>query len=347
MTRHEVPGTELTTLAVGGACRTVIDVTSEAELLQTLTAHPNAIVIGGGSNLLISDDGYAGVLVRSYAPGAHGIDIDADAGTVTVDAPVDWDALVAATIAAGLQGLEATSGVPGSLGGAIVQNLGAYGQETADVVESVDVWDRSEQRRVTFSKDECDFSYRESRFKHDRERRYVVTSARLTLKRTDEAVTRYGDVSALLAERYGHAGPYPLADIRQAVLDVRTGKGMVLGASLPSAGSFFTNPVLDEDAAVSLASRGLKVIERPDGTKLTSAAALLEEAGFRRGHRRGRAGLSDRHVLALVNCGDARTRDIVDLAIEIRDTVLDRLGVTLTPEPVMLGFAVNPFDVAP
>jgi UDP-N-acetylmuramate dehydrogenase len=341
MLRNNVPAAELTTLAVGGPIATVIEVASETELLDALRQNPGALCIGGGSNLLVSDDGFDGVVIRSHHPAAAGFSVDGN--IVRVEAPMDWDSFVQATITHGLQGMEATSGVPGSFGGAIVQNLGAYGQEIGETVMGVNVWDTVERDVRQLSKEECRFSYRDSLFKHDAERRYVVLSAHLRLQIASTAVPRYGDVSRLLAERTGSEGPYPLSDIRDAVLDVRRSKGMLLGASLPSAGSFFTNPVLNPAQVDHLAAAGLKTYMRSDGAVLTSAAALIQQAGFERGYRLGNAALSELHVLALVNAGNATAADVINLARHIRDQVFAEFGVTLTPEPVTLGFDSDPF----
>lgn len=342
MPRHNISASELTTLAVGGPIATVIDVASETELLTALDTNPDALCIGGGSNLLISDAGYDGVIIRSHATsgGIHFL----TGARVRVEAPVDWDTFVSATVAAGLHGLESTSGVPGSFGGAVVQNLGAYGHEIASVIASVDAWDTQSRTPVTFSVEECSFSYRNSRFKHDESRRFIVTSATLQLEASGVALPRYGDVSELLTQRFSHEGPYSLQAIRDAVVDVRRTKGMLLGASLPSAGSFFTNPILAPDQAKELEARGFKIVSRSDGATLTSAAALIQAAGYQRGHRLGNAGLSEHHVLALVNAGNAKAQDIIDLARHIRDDVRTAFNVTLIPEPVTLGFDQNPFE---
>lgn len=329
-------------MQVGGPCSTLVDISTEVELIEALSRYPEAVVVGGGSNLLIAEEGFSGTLIRAFSPGDTGIIIDSERGWVQADAPVEWDRLVRATIEAGMQGLESTSGVPGSVGGAVVQNLGAYGQEVADVVEVINVWDRIERQPRTMTADDCQFRYRSSRFKHDETRRFVITGARFELPAAASAYPRYGDVTALLSERHGREGPYLLSDIRDAVLTVRRGKGMVIGASHPSAGSFFTNPILTDDQADLLSAEGFRVIERADGVRLTSAAALIEGVGYERGYRRGNAGLSDQHVLALVNLGGATTNDILSLAAEVRDAVHQRFQVRLIPEPVMLGFEQAP-----
>ena len=238
MKRRSVPGAELTTLQVGGVCLNVIEAASQAQLLEALESEPEAICIGGGSNLLIADSGVESTIIRAFSPSTSDLAIEPGSHLVRAGGTTDWDVLVQATVTAGLQGLEATSGVPGSVGGAVVQNLGAYGQEVADVIVDVDVWDRQDRRRLTLNRDECKFRYRDSFFKHDDTRRFVVLAVSLQLQEETSATPRYGDVSELLAQRSRHSGPYSLEDIRDAVLTVRARKGMVLGASLPSAGSF-------------------------------------------------------------------------------------------------------------
>ena len=339
VTRHDVPGSELTTLQSGGLVATVIDAVTKDELVAALREYPDALCIGGGSNLVISDEGYNGVIIRAAA---HD-EVTLDETLVDVDATVDWDILVRNTVDFELQGLESTSGIPGTVGGAIVQNAGAYGQEISDVVVSVDVWDRESREMVTLSRDECGFAYRVSRFKHDTERRFIVLSARLEMAAEPETKARYGDVSELLFKRFDHEGPYPLEDVRNAVLDVRLSKGMIIGASDPSAGSFFTNPSLNEEQASALEAKGQTILRRTDGTISVSASRLLEGVGYRRGHAEGNVGLSEFHVLALVNKGGATTDELLTLAREARAKVFAEYGIALQPEPVMLGFSEYPF----
>lgn len=339
---HDVPAADLTTLAVGGPIKTVVEVSTEADLLDALSDYEEAICIGGGSNLLVSDTGFDGVVIRSYVNNSFKFNASDD-GIIQVDAMVNWDSLVIAAIEQGLQGLESTSGVPGSFGGAIVQNLGAYGQEVCDVVQSVNVWNSQTRQTATLSKDDCQFSYRNSRFKHDASREFVITSANIQLTPAHTAMPRYGDVSELLAQRFERPGPYDLMAIREAVLDVRRSKGMLLGASLPSAGSFFTNPIIDSAKANELTALGFKTFTRADGNILVSAAALMQRCGYHKDFRMNQAGLSEFHVLALVNIGGAKAKDIIELANRIRHDVHERFGVTLIPEPVALGFDSNPF----
>jgi UDP-N-acetylmuramate dehydrogenase len=339
--RHDVSGAELTTLHVGGICSTVVDVATSEDLESILLVRAVAVCIGGGSNLIIADTGFAAPLVRAWDALGTDLFVDEATGEVDAGASVDWDALVARTVNAGLAGLECTSGVPGSVGGALVQNLGAYGQEIADRVESIDVFDRIERRVLTMGRDECGFAYRTSRFKHDLGRQFVVLRVRLRLDVRSINSPRYGEVFTLLRSRSGDFAvhdEFPIADIRTTVLEVRRKKGMLLGASKPSAGSFFTNPEIPDDLFRRLEGRpGIKAVMRTAGTVRLSAAALMEGVGFRKGDSFGAVGLSPLHVLALVNLGGATASNVLEVAARVCETVVDQFGITLTPEPVVLG----------
>lgn len=341
--RTGVSARELTTLNVGGLCKTVFDVNTETEIAGVLTDVPDAVCIGGGSNLLISQDGVSTPIVRIYSPRSE-IHIERDTGCVTVNASAQWDALVQQTILDGLEGLECMSGIPGSVGGGIVQNVGAYGQEIADVFVSLTAFDRVALSLVTFTKDEVGFAYRNTRFKHDPQRRFIVTSVTLQLRKMPTSLPRYGDVTELLRKRHGEHDSFSLANIRQAVLDVRRSKGMLIDVGAPSAGSFFTNPEISHEHYDGISALpGVRAVKEFDDVVRVSAAALIAGAGFEKGLRYSGAGISEKHLLAIVNNDDATSDDIIALANIIRTRVYEQFKVELTPEPVMLGFSENPF----
>ncbi len=336
-----------TTLRVGGPATRLVTVTTEGELVETLTALDAAgepvLVLGGGSNLLVGDDGFTGTVVRVDLRGI-GSEADACSGaTLRVAAGEPWDALVAHTVREGLVGLEALSGIPGSTGATPIQNVGAYGAEVADTITQVRTLDRATGRIRTFFAVECGFGYRTSRFKHpttpdDRPGRYVVTAVTFQLRLGElSAPVRYPELARRLGVAVGERAP--TAEVRAAVLALRTSKGMVLADDDPdtwSAGSFFTNPVLPADEAARLPEGAPRFPQR-DGTVKTSAAWLIDAAGFGKGYGTGPARLSSKHSLALTNRGTATADDVLRLAREVRDGVRAAFGVTLVPEPVLVG----------
>ena len=313
----------------------MVEARSEAELVEAVRWEAPALVLAGGSNVVIADDGVAGTVVRIVSRG-----VEREGARLTVAAGESWDALVARCVAEGLQGFECLSGIPGSVGATPIQNVGAYGQEVAETVESVRVLDRTTDRVVDMSASECGFRYRSSVFKyHDRR---VVLSVTFRMREADRSgPLRYAELARALDVPVG--GSAPLADVREAVLALRRGKGMVIDPADPdsvSAGSFFTNPILDLSAFEALASRAATsppAWPEPDGRVKTSAAWLIEQAGFHRGYGDGRVGISAKHTLALVNRGGATTAELMSLALEIAGGVRDRFAVDLHPEPVLVG----------
>jgi UDP-N-acetylmuramate dehydrogenase len=317
---------ELTTLRLGGPAGALVEARSEA---QVLAAAPRAdLILAGGSNVVVADEGVPGTVVRIATRG-----IDRDGARLTVAAGEDWDALVAMTVGEGLQGFECLSGIPGSVGATPIQNVGAYGQEVAETVESVRVLDRATGHVVDMTPAECGFVYRGSVFKyHDRR---VVLSVTFRLREADvSGPLHYAELCRALDVPIG--GCAPLRDVRAAVLALRRRKGMVIDPADPdsvSAGSFFTNPILDA------APDGAPAWPEPDGRVKTSAAWLIERAGFHKGYGNGRVGISTKHTLALVNRGGGTTAELMALAREIAAGVQDRFGIALHPEPVLVGHA--------
>ena len=345
LTREGVPLGPLTTLGLGGPAARLVTAYDEAEVVEAVLAAARVplLVLGGGSNLVVDDAGFDGTVVRVAS---HGLAArrDGDDVLLTAQAGEDWDALVAHTVGEGLAGLEAMSCVPGLVGASPVQNVGAYGADTAQVVDRVRVLDRTSRRVVELSARQCAFGYRASRFKADGDR-WVVQAVTYRLRPdASGAPVRYAELARSLGVDVGEQAP--LDEVRRAVLALRRGKGMVVDAGDPdsrSAGSFFTNPVLDDAELAALVARlgAAKVPGHQDGagrTKL-SAAWLIEQAGFAKGHGDGPVGLSGKHVLALVNRGGGTTAQLLQVAREVRDGVLARCGVELVAEPVLVGGA--------
>ncbi len=335
----------LTTLGVGGCTRwfTRADTTD-----AVASAHEWArdrgvelFVLGGGSNLVVSDGGFDGLVVQVAIRGVNFSGDGADT-LVRSGAGEPWDGIVAATVRRGLAGVECLSGIPGSVGGTPVQNVGAYGQEVSETIEDVTVFDRHAQAVITLRNPECRFAYRMSRFKREDAGRFVVGEVRFRL-RPGRPTTTYPDVTRHL-ERAGIAEP-SVGDARAAVLQIRRGKGMVIDPADPdtrSVGSFFMNPVVAAHVHQRIASESSEGrapgFTLPGGTVKIPAAWLIERAGFSKGYGGDRAALSTKHPLAIVNRGGATAHDVVGLAVEIKRRVLDRFGVALYPEPVFVGF---------
>jgi UDP-N-acetylmuramate dehydrogenase len=332
---------ELTTLRLGGPAGNVLEATSERQLVDAVTiadeAGDPALLVAGGSNLVIADEGITGsvILVRTL-----GISVDADAcsgAMVTVQAGENWDDFVAHAIDRGWVGIEALSGIPGSVGATPIQNVGAYGQDVSQTVASVRTYDRVATKIRTFAAADCGFSYRHSRFKAE-PHRFVVLSVTFQFALGDlGSPVAYAELARTLGVEVGDRAA--TAKVRDAVLGLRRGKGMVLDATdhdTWSAGSFFTNPLLTPESAAGLPA-GAPRYAQADGTVKTSAAWLIEHAGFTKGYGTGPAKLSTKHTLALTNRGDATTADLLGLAREIRSGVEIQFGMRLVNEPVLVG----------
>lgn len=338
--RTHAPLAALTTLEVGGPARWFADALPTDDAIAAVVAADRAgvpvLVIGGGSNLLVADAGFPGLVVR-LADGPWQVERAAEAVRLTVPAGAEWDAVVGRTVAEGWAGIECLSGIPGRAGAAPIQNIGAYGQEVADALEAVEVFDRRTRTRTWLGAGDCGFGYRQSRFKSADSGRFLVLALRLRLRPGGPPTLAYAELAQHLA------GTAPdLAATRRAVLTIRGRKSMVLDPAdenRRSAGSFFLNPIVPVAVADAIAERHPHLPRWPaDGGVKLSAAWLIEQAGFRRGHTRGPVGLSTRHTLALVNRGGATAADLLALADEVCRTVSDSFGIQLEPEPVRVGF---------
>ncbi len=330
----DVPLAGLTTLGVGGPARLyaeVRDVASLKALLETAKDLP-VYFLGEGSNMLVADAGFDGLVVR-YLEDSYSVEGD----LLTVGAGMVWDRLVARTVAEGRAGLECLSGIPGLVGAAPMQNIGAYGQEVAEVLTAVRAVDRQTGEEVRFPKEECGFAYRTSHFKTDWRDRYVITAIELELKKGGAPLVKYAD----LRKRLPQGATPSLQEVRALVLEIRASKSMVYNPADPnhrSAGSFFLNPIVPKALADAIQVADMPVYPAPAGQVKLSAAWLMERAGFPKGYVKGRAGLSTNHVLAVINRGGATAAEILELAAEVRARVHERFGVELHQEPNLLGF---------
>jgi len=333
----------LTTFGIGGPARYFIDAAGEETVVESIQFAKEKnlplFVLGGGSNLLVADAGFPGLVIRI---GIKGIEwhSDRDKTSVRSAAGEEWDPLVALCVERNLAGVECLSGIPGSVGGTPVQNVGAYGQEVSEVLTSVRAYDRHADAIIELSREQCRFSYRTSLFNTIAKDRYVVLQVRYSLTNHGAPSIRYPEVEHEFETR---TTPPTLAEVRTAVRGIRARKAMLLIGGDPdcrSAGSFFKNPIVTEAQFTELQTRaGANVPRYPasPGKVKTAAAWLIEHAGFAKGYSIGPVGLSTKHTLALVNKGGARAEDVLRLAREVQTRVQDKFGIRLAPEPVFLG----------
>ncbi|MFC6154071.1 UDP-N-acetylmuramate dehydrogenase [Nocardioides yefusunii] len=340
---------ELTTLRLGGPGTEYVEATTEAELVAAVAdadaAGTPVLLVAGGSNLVVADAGFSGRVVRIATRGVVSDvepgDTSCGGAVVKAAAGEPWDEFVALAVANGWSGLEALSGIPGAVGSTPVQNVGAYGAEVAATIAQVRTWDRVERTQRTFSAADCDFSYRHSRFKAEPER-YLILEVTFQLPTASLAApVAYAELARTLGVEVGERAP--AVAVREAVLGLRRGKGMVSDDAdhdTWSAGSFFTNPLLSPEQAATL-PEGAPRFPQADGTVKASAAWLIDHAGFRKGFTPdgvdGRVSLSTKHTLALTNRGGASTEDLLVLARTVRDGVEAAFGVRLVNEPVFVG----------
>jgi UDP-N-acetylmuramate dehydrogenase len=353
--QENVPLAPLTTLQVGGAARYFAELRREDEVREAAqfakARDLPLFVLGGGSNLVIADSGWPGLVLQIAIGGItspRANDAPGNAVLFSVGAGVNWDDFVAQAVVQNCAGVECLSGIPGSVGGTPVQNVGAYGQEVADTIESVRALDLREDRIVVLPKPACGFRYRSSIFNGTERGRYIILQVNYRLKRGGAPSLKYADLQKHFAERLvPKQTPPSLAETREAVREIRRNKGMLIvpgDADCRSAGSFFKNPVLDEEQFKDLAARAIsKALEIPsypalDAQRKVSAAWLVEHSGFRKGYAAGAVVISHKHALALINRGDAKASDIVELKDKIQHAVQEAWGIPLEPEPVFVGF---------
>lgn len=331
---------ELTTFRVGGEITNGVHGTSDELIIETLLREPNAQIIGGGSNILATDDLFNGTVLVIESRGSE-LDYDAcSGGMITVAAGVEWDDFVSQTVDAGFSGLETLSGIPGKVGAAPIQNIGAYGQEFSSVVARVRTWDRKSKEQQTFTANQCGFGYRTSIFKEERNR-YVVLDVTVQLKKGELSIPiTYSELAQELGISSGERAV--VTKVRECTLAIRNRKGMVLSTTDRdswSAGSFFINPSVSPEVAATLPSDAPQW-PNSDGSIKLSAAWLLENSGISKGERFGGAGISTKHVLAITNVDSATSSDVIELARRCQNAVRNRFGITLVPEVQLIGLAL-------
>lgn len=347
----------LTTAAVGGPAGKYVEARTEAEIIDAVrtadAAGEPVLVIGGGSNLLISDDGFPGTVVKIASEGFTVNAEDSCGGVaVVVQAGHNWDALVEYAVLHAWSGIEALSGIPGATGATPVQNVGAYGSEVSQTIAAVRTWDRTRNAVQTFTNSELKFGYRDSILKQttvDGSPRYVVLTVefQLPLGRMSAPI-RYAELARSLGVEPGKRAYSN--DVRREVLRLRASKGMVPDAAdrdTYSTGSFFTNPVVPAAVAAGLPDNAPQYPAGVDGMVKLSAAWLIDQAGFGKGYglepdsaSGGRAALSTKHTLAITNRGSASAKDMLAIAREVRDGVVERFGIELHPEPLLIGLTL-------
>src|SRR3954466_7087180 len=345
---ENVPLAPLTTLQVGGPARYFSEATSLSEIHEAVAIASEQklplFVMGGGSNLVISDDGWPGMVLKVAI---RGMDERTVEGSVHFDvsAGEDWDEFVSRAVQRGCAGVECLSGIPGSVGGTPVQNVGAYGQEVADTIDSVLVFDLRDNQIRELCTEACGFAYRSSIFNSSERGRFIILRVTYNLIPNGDPRIEYADLKKHFAER---ATTNPtLAETREAVRQVRARKAMLIqpgDEDSQSAGSFFKNPILSFDQYMELtrraAHRDLQIPSYPaqEARRKISAAWLVEHSDFHKGYTLGRAGLSRKHALAIVNRGGATAADILALKEQIQERVLGAWGILLDSEPVFVGF---------
>jgi UDP-N-acetylmuramate dehydrogenase len=336
---RNVPLAPLTTIGIGGPAKAFVRAETVDELSDALAwAKDNGervFILSGGSNLLISDDGFDGLVVQVRLRGVTVESEDPDSVMVKVGAGERWDDFVATAVRNGWAGLECLSGIPGSAGATPIQNVGAYGQDVSETIARVEVLERETRRVITLTNWDCGFSYRSSIFKHAARDKYVVVAVTFRLRRNAPATVKYPELRKYLEEQGA-----PLEDlqaVRSAVIAIRKRKGMVLDASDPdtrSDGSFFMNPIITRAAFDAMA---IDMPNFPSGDEVKlSAAWLIEHAGFHKGFVHGNVGLSSKHTLAVINRGGGTAREVVELVRMIQDGVREKFGVEIHPEPIFL-----------
>lgn len=352
--KEHVPLGPLTTLNIGGSADFFAEPQTPEEMVEALEFAKSrklpVFIMGGGSNILISDEGFRGLVIDNDIRGIRA-EKKGDCVIVSAGAGESWGSFVKHTVENGWAGVECLSGIPGKVGAAPVQNIGAYGQEASQVIVSVTAIDRNTLETKIFSKEECGFRYRQSIFNSSEEGKYAIVEVVFELRPGGEPTLLYQDL-----KQYFEGKPKPsLRDVHAAVLEIRAKKGMVIDPqfeSYKSAGSFFKNVVVDAGAFAKIktivesedpAAKGW-FWPQPDGRVKVSAAKLIELSGFKKGYRDGEAGISPKHALSLINLGSAKAADIIALAKKIISGVEGKFGAKIEPEVIMVGFDWNPFQ---
>lgn len=348
---------DLTTIRFGGRAKYYCECNDEEELMECLEfADKEKLkvqVLGGGSNIIFPDNGFEGLVLKI---GMKGMSVSGKGGSdeteVTAQAGEDWDNFVMFCAGDGLQGIECLSGIPGKVGATPIQNVGAYGQEVSQTISEISAIERNSLTKVTFSNHECNFGYRQSRFKNEDKDRYIITEVKFKLNRNGEPEIRYKELKEYIDVRLSKEvtpdftevtpdSTGKLKIIRNAVIEIRKRKSMIVDSKDPdsvSCGSFFVNPILSKEEFVNfeyLFSENKISYHISDEEIKVSAASLIEKAGFHKGYNKEGAGISSKHTLALINCGGT-AKDILNLAVEIEKKVYEKFGIRLRREPVII-----------
>jgi UDP-N-acetylmuramate dehydrogenase len=354
--QKNVPLAGKTTLKIGGKARFFVEAKSENDIVEAVqfaeTNNLEIFILGGGSNVLIADEGFDGLVLqialRGISTGAQAslpaLSATAQKTQLTAQAGEDWDEFVAFCVENNLAGVECLSGIPGFVGGTPVQNVGAYGQEVSETIIAVRAFDRRTKSFVDLSNVQCGFAYRTSIFDTTEKNRYIVLNVTYALRRGGEPKIVYADLKKYFGEKKPN-----LQETRDAVIEIRSAKSMVINENDPnsqSAGSFFKNPIVSKakfteisEKATSFGIESVPNFAFDDENVKVPAAWLIEKSGFQKGFRMGRAGLSTNHTLAIVNLGGAAAKDILALKEEIQAKVAECFEIQLKTEPVFVGFA--------
>jgi UDP-N-acetylmuramate dehydrogenase len=346
--REQLALAPLTTLGVGGPARYFAEARSEAEVIEAVefarSRRLPLFILGGGSNLVVADAGFPGLVLKVGIGGVSHSPTSDGRVLFTAGAGMEWDSLVAQAIEANCAGVECLSGIPGTVGGTPVQNVGAYGQEVSETIREVRVLDLQSLEVNRLRNAGCGFAYRSSIFNTTERDRYIILQVSFELREGARPTIPYADLQKFFAGRAGEPTP---ADVRAAVHEIRHRKAMLIvegDDDARSVGSFFKNPVvpqsISEELATRLESRGLQLPSYPaaDGFRKLPAAWMVEQAGFTKGYTKRAAGISRKHALAIINRGGATAAEIIALKDEIQARVQDVFGIQLEPEPVFVGF---------
>ncbi|HKV95214.1 MAG TPA: UDP-N-acetylmuramate dehydrogenase [Candidatus Angelobacter sp.] len=340
----------LTTFQVGGPARYLIEAHSEHEVMEAvalaMARRLPLFVLGGGSNLVVADEGWPGLVLKVSL---RGVEFEGDREKMLFcgGAGENWDDLVALAVSKGCAGIECLSGIPGTVGGTPVQNVGAYGQEVSETITRVRVLEIASGNVLEMSNADCGFAYRTSKFNGAMRDKYIVLEVDYLLRRNGEPKVEYADVKKFFAAQPDSGKP-TLQQVRDAVRSIRQSKAMLIvpgDEDCRSAGSFFKNPLVSEAEAKRIEALADKLVPgktlpryEATGKVKLAAAWLVEQSGFPKGYTRGQVGISRKHSLAIVNRGGATAKEIVALKDEIEQRVFEVWGVRLEPEPTFVGF---------
>ncbi|TAN42511.1 MAG: UDP-N-acetylmuramate dehydrogenase [Nitrospirae bacterium] len=345
--KENLPLADMTTFKVGGPARYLAQIETEDDLFKALSfarsADTATLVLGSGSNVLISDKGFDGLVILNRIQGLKS-SIENGSAFVSAGAGIDWDYLVNFCVERNWQGIECLSGIPGTVGAAPVQNVGAYGQTAGEAITEVHAIDTLNSAPIDLNKEQCGFGYRRSIFNTTASGRYVITQVGFSLSVDRKPYIEYRDIADSLKDSHCPS----LQAVRNSVLEIRKKKGLLIsddGDSFMSAGSFFKNPVIDGSLFLKIKEDVEKnggcenwAWPQDNGQVKVSAACLIQSAGFPRGHTHGRVGISPKHSLCIINRGGATATELIAFVNIIKNEVLSRFKIKLEPEVRFIGF---------